>query len=83
MQIIFDLGGWLRICEGLLERISEFLHTFPKVLDDIEDCSQKSHFQERTVDIGIISTDDALDWGLSGPLLRATDALGTAAFPAL
>ena len=59
--------------EGLLERISEFLHTFPKVLDDIEELITENRiFKERTVDIGVISTDDALDWGLSGPLLRAT-----------
>jgi NADH-quinone oxidoreductase subunit D len=59
--------------EGLLDRMRTFLHTFPKVLDDMEDLLTENRiFKQRTVDIGAITTEEALAWGLSGPLLRAT-----------
>lgn len=59
--------------EGLGDKINAFLHTFPKTLDDMEELLTENRiFKDRMVDIGVINTDDALDWGLSGPLLRAT-----------
>ncbi len=58
---------------GLLDRIHDFLLTFPKVLNDLEELLTENRiFKQRTVDIGSITTDQALAWGLSGPLLRAT-----------
>lgn len=58
---------------GLLEDIGNFLLKFPKALDDIEELlTENSIFKLRTVDIGCINFEDAVDWGLSGPLLRAT-----------
>jgi len=59
--------------EDLLDRMNAFLHTFPKVLDDMEELLTENRiFKQRTVDIGAITTEEALAWGFSGPLLRAT-----------
>lgn len=66
-------GVVMDLPDGLLEDLGEFIHRFPKVLDDIEDLlTENSIFKARTVDIGVINFEDALDWGLSGPLFRAT-----------
>jgi NADH-quinone oxidoreductase subunit D len=44
----------------------------PKVIADIEHLLNENRiFKQRTVDIGMVSADDALDWGFSGPMLRA------------
>lgn len=59
--------------EGLLEDILHFVERFPKSLDDMEDLLTENRiFKQRTVDIGSISKEDALDLGFSGPMLRAT-----------
>ena len=42
-------------------------------LDDIDDLLTENRiFKQRTVDIGVVSADDALAWGFSGPMLRAS-----------
>jgi NADH-quinone oxidoreductase subunit D len=57
---------------GLLEDIAAWCDTFPKVLDDIETLVTENRiFKQRTVDIGAITADQALDWGFTGPNLRA------------
>ncbi len=58
---------------GLAEDIAAFVETFPKFIDDMETLLTNNRiFKQRTVDIGIISVDDANDWGLTGPVLRAS-----------
>ncbi len=60
--------------ENLLEDIQTFANRFPKAADDIEELVTENRiFKQRTVDIGIISKKDAVAWGLSGPMLRASD----------
>lgn len=57
---------------GLLEDIEAWTHTFPSVLDDIETLVTENRiFKQRTVDIGILTPEQALDWGITGPNLRA------------
>ncbi|HAX90600.1 MAG TPA: NADH-quinone oxidoreductase subunit D [Rhodospirillaceae bacterium] len=59
--------------EGLLDDIEAFCDPFIKFLDDLETLLTDNRiFKQRTVDIGVISKDDALAWGLSGPMLRAS-----------
>ncbi len=59
--------------DGLLIEIEDFIKRFPKVIDDVETMLTDNRiFKQRTVDIGIISPDDAVNWGLSGPMLRAS-----------
>ena len=58
---------------GLLEDIGAFCETFPQVVDDFETLLTDNRiFRQRTVDVGVISAEDAYDWGFSGPCLRAS-----------
>lgn len=59
--------------DGLLEDIDTFAKHFPKIIDDIETLLTENRiFKLRTVDIGAISAEDALNWGFTGPMLRAS-----------
>lgn len=58
---------------GLLQDIQVFNDAFPKVLDDIEGLVTNNRiFKQRSVDIGCLSADDAISWGITGPVLRAS-----------
>jgi NADH-quinone oxidoreductase subunit D len=58
---------------GLPEDILAWADKFPAVLDDIEELLTDNRiFKQRTVDIGIVSAEDALDWGFTGPMLRSS-----------
>ncbi len=60
--------------EGLVDDIAAFAERFPQVIDDIEGLlTENPIFKQRTVNIGIVTADQALDWGFSGPLLRASN----------
>ncbi|MBI5164574.1 MAG: NADH-quinone oxidoreductase subunit D [Magnetospirillum sp.] len=69
----FRVGGVAAdLPDGLLEDIDRWCDTFPQVLDDIETLVTENRiFKQRTVDIGAISVEQALDWGFTGPNLRA------------
>jgi NADH-quinone oxidoreductase subunit D len=59
---------------GLLDDISAFCDTFPKFIDDTDDILTENRiFRQRTVDIGRVSTEDAMAWGFTGPMLRASN----------
>jgi NADH-quinone oxidoreductase subunit D len=58
---------------GLTDDIREWAAQFPKFIDDMETLLNENRiFKQRTVDIGIISAADAMAWGLTGPMLRAS-----------
>jgi len=58
---------------GLAEDMLRFVEEFPKFADDLEGLLTHNRiFKQRTVDIGIVSKEDALDWGFSGPMLRGS-----------
>jgi NADH-quinone oxidoreductase subunit D len=58
---------------GLLEDIQTFIKALPAKIDDMEKLLTNNRiFKQRCVDIGVISKKDALDWGMSGPMLRST-----------
>jgi NADH-quinone oxidoreductase subunit D len=58
---------------GLAEDILHFCDQFPKLLDEIEVILTENRiFKQRTVDIGIVTREQAEDWGYSGPVLRAS-----------
>jgi NADH-quinone oxidoreductase subunit D len=58
---------------GLADDILAWCDTFPRVLDAIEVVLTENRiFKQRTVDIGKVSAADAIDWGLAGPMLRAS-----------
>ncbi|MCZ6502367.1 MAG: NADH dehydrogenase (quinone) subunit D [Gammaproteobacteria bacterium] len=59
--------------EGFTDRMLEFCRIFRARIVDYETLVDKNRmFLRRTRDIGVISAVDAIDWGLSGPCLRAS-----------
>ncbi|MGB8274532.1 MAG: NADH-quinone oxidoreductase subunit D [Alphaproteobacteria bacterium] len=58
---------------GLADDILKFTKTFPKMIDDFETLLTDNRiFKQRTVDIGVMTPQQAYDWGFTGPGLRAT-----------
>jgi NADH-quinone oxidoreductase subunit D len=58
---------------GLEERIAAWAETFPKFVDDLENLLTGNRiWKQRLVDIGIMTAEQALAWGFSGPCLRAS-----------
>ena len=59
---------------GLAEDMMAFANRFPQVIDDLEGLLTENRiFKQRTVNIGAVSSEQALDWGFSGPMLRASN----------
>jgi len=59
--------------EAWLEKVSGFLDMLPTRVDDYESLlTQNPLFKERTVGIGKLTAEQALDLGVSGPMLRAS-----------
>ncbi|MDX1710594.1 MAG: NADH-quinone oxidoreductase subunit D [Rhodovibrionaceae bacterium] len=71
----FRAGGVARdIPAGLIEDILAWAEFFPKVVDDIDALLTENRiFKQRSVDIGVVSAEDAMDWGFTGPMLRASN----------
>jgi NADH-quinone oxidoreductase subunit D len=58
---------------GMKDDIIAWTDSFPKVCDDIEGLLTNNRiFKQRTVDIGVVTAEQALDWGFSGPMLRGS-----------
>lgn len=58
---------------GLLNDLFLFINKFNSRLEELEDFLLNNRiWRQRSVGIGIISKQNALDWGLSGVLLRAS-----------
>ncbi|HEX8921897.1 MAG TPA: NADH dehydrogenase (quinone) subunit D [Pyrinomonadaceae bacterium] len=70
----FRIGGLMMdLPSGFERRVKQFTDDFPKALDEFHTLlSGNKIFQKRTQGIGIISAEDAIDWGLSGPCLRGS-----------
>ena len=61
------------IPEDLLDDIHKWLKNFPNFINDLETLLTENRiFKQRTVDIGVVSNEDALNLGFSGPPLRAS-----------
>ena len=58
---------------NLIDDIEEWLSGFGKVVEDIETLlSDNRIFKQRTVDVGVVSPEEALNWGFTGPMLRGS-----------
>ena len=58
--------------EGMEEKLHEYINTLPKFLDDLEELLTNNRIlRQRSVDIGIISKNEAIEWGCTGPVLRS------------
>lgn len=60
--------GWLRRLEQILDEYEEYVGRVHGLLD------RNRIFIDRTRDVGVISTADAIHWGYTGPILRSTGA---------
>ena len=59
--------------ERLVADIDTWLDAFPKVLDDIEGLITGNRiFKQRNVDIGVVTKQEAYDWGFSGVMIRGS-----------
>jgi NADH-quinone oxidoreductase subunit D len=58
---------------GLAEDIYGFCESFPVRLDNLDELLTENRiFKQRTVDVGAFTAEQAIDWGFSGPMLRAS-----------
>jgi NADH-quinone oxidoreductase subunit D len=58
---------------GLMEKIERWASKFPQFVDDIERLLTGNRiFKQRTVDIGVMSAEQAMEWGFTGPCIRAS-----------
>jgi NADH dehydrogenase (ubiquinone) Fe-S protein 2 len=66
-------GVALDIPLGLLDDIYEFSAKFSERLDEVEDVLTSNRiWQQRTIDIGIVTAEEALNFGMSGVMLRGS-----------
>ncbi|MCX7770425.1 MAG: NADH dehydrogenase (quinone) subunit D [Proteobacteria bacterium] len=68
------IGGLLAdLPEGFMDKLKEFVDTFDAHVDEYDKLLSKNPiWLARTKDIGIISAEDAISWGLTGPALRGS-----------
>ncbi len=71
----FRPGGVARdVPAGLLEDVEKWCDDLPAFLKDLGGLLTENRiFKQRTVDVGVVSREEALDWGFSGPMLRGSD----------
>ena len=70
----FRPGGVYRdLPKNLLLDISKWAKKFPKFINDLElILTENRIFRQRTVDIGKVNATDAINFGFTGPMLRAS-----------
>ncbi|MFD2440150.1 NADH-quinone oxidoreductase subunit D [Paracoccus kondratievae] len=57
----------------LLDDIEEWCERFPKLVDDLDTLLTENRiFKQRLVDIGIVTEEDALNWGYTGVMVRGS-----------
>ena len=70
----FRIGGVARdLPDGFVEKVREFVNDFPARLRDYETLLTKNKiWLMRTKNVGVISAEDAINYGLSGPSIRGS-----------
>lgn len=70
----FRIGGLMMdLPAGFENRCKQFLEDFPDALDTFDKLvTGNAIWQARTMDIGVISRENAISWGLTGPSLRGS-----------
>jgi NADH-quinone oxidoreductase subunit D len=66
-------GVWRDVPVEFDDAVRSFLEMFPRRIDEYEALLTKNPlFLDRTMGIGKLSAEDALQWGVTGPMLRAS-----------
>src|SRR5882672_1955473 len=61
------------IPDGFMDKLTGFVRSFPKTIDEVDRIlTRNGIWVGRTVGLGVMSPDEALNYGLSGPMLRAS-----------
>jgi NADH-quinone oxidoreductase subunit C/D len=70
----FRIGGVAHdLPEGWNKLVQDFVDYFPRRLKEFEKVTIRNRiFKERTIGIGVYSSEEAVDWGVTGPGLRST-----------
>ncbi len=68
------IGGVTRdMPDGWMQKVLDFCTKFLPLLDDVESLLSRNRvFVDRTADIGVISKEDAIAYGMTGPNARAS-----------
>jgi NADH-quinone oxidoreductase subunit B/C/D len=69
----FRIGGVAAdLPDGWKDRVDDFVKIFPKCIDEYESLiTRNAIIRARSIGVGRIPLNDAMDWGVSGPNLRA------------
>jgi NADH dehydrogenase I D subunit len=70
----FRFGGLAAdLPEGWLDAVVDFVRVFPSRIKAYESLlTRNAIFQGRTREVGCLSKDDAIEWGITGPVLRGS-----------
>jgi NADH-quinone oxidoreductase subunit D len=61
------------IPDGWLDGLKSFIRTFPKTIDEVDRMLTKNGiWVGRTIGLGVMSPEEAVNYGLSGPMVRAS-----------
>lgn len=61
------------IPRGMDEDMYRWAEGFKKIIDDVDHLLTENRiFKQRTVDIGVVTAEQAMAWGFSGPMLRGS-----------
>jgi NADH-quinone oxidoreductase subunit D len=68
------VGGMIAdLPDGWTDGLRKWAANFPKVIDEVEAMLSKNGiWLGRTVDVGALTADEAINWSLTGPMLRAS-----------
>lgn len=68
------IGGVAKdLPEGIEEKIRSFVNSFPQRINEYESLlTQNIIWLKRTKEVGVISKEDAVNWGVTGPTLRGS-----------
>lgn len=66
-------GLWRDVPAEFEDEVRSFIKVFPSRVDEYEALLTKNPiFLDRTKEIGVLTQEDALSWGVTGPMLRAS-----------
>jgi NADH-quinone oxidoreductase subunit D len=72
--LYFRIGGLAAdLPDGFVAKAMEFVKEFPEKWKDYDTLLTKNViWKQRTIGVGVMSADEALDWGWSGPMARGS-----------